>query len=65
MTGTITGYAYETIPNKPILAGTAGKTSVEAQVEDNVHNPGGPSLGMLALGAEGLALWRRDENLSA
>jgi hypothetical protein len=65
MTATITGYAYETIPNKPILAGTPAKPEVKAQVEDNVLHAGAPSLGMLALGAEGLALWRRDESLPA
>ncbi len=48
--GKILGYAYETIPNKPIVAGDEGntaKTSAE------------PTLGALALGATALNLWRK------
>lgn len=55
--GTITGYAYETIPNKPILAGTAQS----APVKTERASAGGPSVGMLAMGAEGLTLWRRED----
>jgi hypothetical protein len=69
MTATITGYAYETVPNKPILvgtaagavAGTAGKPTAEVQLPENIQNQSGPSLGMLALGAESLPLWRREQ----
>ena len=61
ISATITGYAYETIPNKPIVAGTAETASVDAQTKDSVSDRGGPSLGMLAAGADGLTLWRRDE----
>lgn len=68
MSAKITGYAYETVPNKPILAGTASsaagaakKPTAEAQVPENIHNQSGPSLGMLALGSEALPLWRREE----
>jgi len=50
--GAIDGYAYETIPGKPIVAGDTGQ-SEEASLE-----PG--SLGMLALGAPGMQLWRRE-----
>lgn len=57
--GTITGYAYETVPNKPILAGTAEKPSVGVQIH-SAEQVGSPSLGILALGAEGLPLWRRE-----
>jgi len=74
---TLTGYAYETIPNKPI---TAGKTK---GTDDPTSNPDFASsddprhaasltnplpertrpaaLGMLALGAQGVPLWRRKE----
>ena len=46
----LTGYAYETIPNKPIIAGkTHGKGVVTIE-------PG--SLGALAAGANGLHRWR-------
>ncbi|MGA7221039.1 MAG: hypothetical protein WBX38_22180 [Candidatus Sulfotelmatobacter sp.] len=69
ISGTITAYAYETIPNKPIAAGAISGSSDGAQVQgqdlqeesiqkENAH--GGAWLGMLALGANGVALWRRE-----
>jgi hypothetical protein len=68
MSATITGYAYETVPNKTILAGTAGiaaataeKPTAAVQVPQNLRTQSGPSLGMLAWGADGLPLWRREE----
>jgi hypothetical protein len=71
---TITGYAYETVPNKPIKAGTAAtaastaagtaeKPTTEIQVPKNIQNQSGPALGMLALGSQALALWRREDTL--
>jgi hypothetical protein len=65
LTATITGYAYETVPNKPILAGTAGNATAEVRVSREIQNQDGASLGMLALGADGLALWRREEILTS
>jgi hypothetical protein len=65
MSATITGYAYETVPNKAILAGTAAKTTAGAKVPGKIQNQDGASLGMLALGAESLPLWRREETLSS
>jgi hypothetical protein len=62
---TITAYAYETEPNKPILAGTAEESAAEVQAPENTQKQSGPSLGMLAAGADGLPLWRREENLTA
>jgi len=55
---TITGYAYETVANKAIKAGTAATAA--AAVEAPQHHAG-PSLGMLAAGAESMLLWRREE----
>jgi hypothetical protein len=65
ITATLTGYAYETIPNKPIIA---GKTADEVS---NVEQPNPASLtapvreplmlGLLAMGAPGLSIWRREE----
>jgi hypothetical protein len=74
MSATITGYAYETVPNKAISAGTAAfasSTAAEASSNPTAQVSGlknsksedGASLGMLALGAEGLPLWRREETL--
>lgn len=59
LAATITGYAYETVPNKAILAG-AGKSTGE--VPRDSRNQAGPALGMLALGADGVPLWRREES---
>jgi hypothetical protein len=67
----ITGYAYETIPNKPIIT---GKTSGPAKDPTNEElspsasltapipeKPGPVLLGILALGSQGVPLWRRKE----
>jgi hypothetical protein len=59
----ITGYAYETVANKPIKAGTAATPTAEVREPRNVPHQVGPSLGMLAAGAEGMPLWRREETL--
>ena len=58
----ITGYAYETVPNKAILAGAA-KSTDEVQFLREGRNQVGPSLGVLALGSDGMQLWRREETL--
>jgi hypothetical protein len=50
ITATLTGYAYETIPNKPIITGrTKGPDVVTVQPA---------SLGHLALGASAIPVWR-------
>lgn len=61
--GTITGYAYETQPNTAIIAGqTSGASEHAASMPDPLDSQPAPaSLGMLARGADGLALWRREE----
>jgi hypothetical protein len=61
---TLTGYAYETIPNKPIIAGKRSEASESAAVRpDEVLAPGKTqaSLAMLARGADSIAIWRREE----
>jgi hypothetical protein len=63
MTAEVTGYAYETVANKVIKAGTtSGPVSVQAQMQPERQDP--VTLGMLALGAEGVAFWRRDDLIS-
>jgi hypothetical protein len=66
ITATLTGYAYETIPNKPIIAGkTKGPDNASVEESDavlNVPTPEPPSLGALAIGAPGLSIWRRKEH---
>lgn len=64
---TITGYAYETIPNKPILTGATAEAD-EAALTPSELTPQAPQpamLGYLALGAAGLAPWRREEEVVA
>lgn len=61
----ITGYAYESNPNTPILTGQkSGTNEVGTMVPDLNHPPVGTmaSLGLLAQGARGLAIWRREED---
>jgi len=54
----MTGYAYETVPNKPIIAGkTEGFDEVSALPATSEQQPA--TLGLLALGSSGLSIWRR------
>lgn len=62
MTATITEYGYETIANKSLGAGLASTNSADLQAPTMTEPPRRASLGMLALGAEGLSLWRREED---
>jgi hypothetical protein len=55
-TANLTGYAYETEPGKPILAGKRSGPEEQALPEDPQK-----SLGALALGLAGLVAWRREE----
>jgi hypothetical protein len=66
-TAILTGYAYETIPNKPIIAGqTKGleqRNKEDFDASDSLTIPSSPqpaSLGALAMGAPGLSIWRRE-----
>jgi hypothetical protein len=60
-TVTLTGYAYETTPNTPILTGaTSGPVAESSAVATPASEP--MTLAALALGAPGLSLWRRDES---
>lgn len=65
---TITAYAYETIPNKPILAGAITEDDETSLLGPSVAIPPPlqpATLGHLALGAAGLAAWRREEESPA
>lgn len=59
---TITAYAYETVANKKITVGSSGAVADSGNSTSEQVTPSakGPSIGMLALGADGLDLWRRD-----
>jgi hypothetical protein len=78
MHAVLTGYAYETEPNTPIVAGQETGMSECVPVEPRIKGDKGPdatlkfpdirqpaSLGALALGAAGLSLWRRAEQTAA
>jgi hypothetical protein len=55
----LTGYAYETVPNKTIIEGHTSGADIASNHQQ--PSPQAASLGMLARGADALALWRRDE----
>jgi hypothetical protein len=59
---TVTAYAYETEANTPIFAGMTKAPTAELHAPERIQNQAGPSLGMLAVGAEAVPLWRRNEN---
>jgi hypothetical protein len=62
---TVTGYAFENVPNTAIQTGAtkgAQKTDASGPTVPSVPQPA--SLGMLALGAPGLAIWRRPEEMN-
>ncbi|HWY58998.1 MAG TPA: hypothetical protein VNZ03_31335 [Terriglobales bacterium] len=64
----LTGYAYETIPNKPIITGkTKGSDEIDSIAQPNPVSvttpiPKPATLGTLALGMPGLSIWRRKES---
>jgi hypothetical protein len=65
-TAELTGYAYETIPGKAIVAGaTKGPDDAEPTAALSRHAPEPSALGALALGAPGLSIWRRRESAVA
>jgi hypothetical protein len=62
----LTGYAYETVPNTPIVTGkTKGSAADVSGASQNTHASLWPSshppasLGLLARGANGLDVWRK------
>jgi hypothetical protein len=60
------GYAYETVPNRPIITGkTKGPSEVSPDATTAVNRPAKPAtLGVLATGAPGLSIWRRKDSPS-
>jgi hypothetical protein len=70
-TAALTGYAYETIPGKAIVAGaTEGADDTDKNIEQSnpaaltVPTPEPAVLGALAMGAPGLSIWRRKESIA-
>jgi hypothetical protein len=64
-TGLLTGYAYETIPNKAIIAGATEESGVDEANPATLNEPAlqPASLGLLAMGSPTLSVWRREESL--
>jgi hypothetical protein len=66
---TVVGYAYETVPNKPILTGqTSGPIKVNAKnpgAANGINAKAPSSLGLLARGADALTVWRRGAEVVA
>lgn len=62
--GELTGYAYETIPNKAIKAGQEQETEDSAEQSDT-SLLSQPTLGHLAQGARALRLWRQNQQETA
>jgi hypothetical protein len=62
----ISGYAYETIPNASIKDGAVSGTAQVGYLQSpDLRAPAQPqpaSLGLLARGAHGIAIWRREES---
>jgi hypothetical protein len=60
----VAGYAYETEPNKPIIAGDEGNGTAAASspasrmLTEPEADAAAATLGALALGADGIAVWR-------
>jgi hypothetical protein len=69
VSGVLTGYAYETIPNKAIITGRTKRQDAEAIAQ--YAAPQVPTarqeatLGSLAMGSPGLSIWRRKEAAAA
>jgi hypothetical protein len=61
---TLTGYAYETVPNTPIIAGQTTRSEKESAVGPDaaltMPAPKPAPLGLLALGSQGLSIWKRE-----
>ena len=64
---TLTGYAYETSPNKPIVTGKTRASEVKEDATStsvSLPAPAPASLGLLARGASGLAALRRRDAIA-
>jgi hypothetical protein len=70
ITTALTGYAYETVPNKPIIAGETKGPEYDRVEQSHSETstmpaPETASLGLLATGSRALSIWRRREGASS
>jgi hypothetical protein len=67
VTATLTGYAYETVPNRPIVTGKKTGLEQAPRIAKRTRSGAGSAafqpatLGRLAQGADGLEAWRREQ----
>ena len=67
ISATLTGYAYETVPNKSIVTGKKKGPTVQGAVKQSsppavtTLHPDPAALGFLAMGSPGLSVWRRED----
>jgi len=64
ITAALTGYAYETIPGKSIIAGQTKGPDEIGTIEPPAPTQQPATLGALAMGSPGLSIWRREEQVS-
>jgi hypothetical protein len=57
----LTGYAYETVANQPIVTGQTSGTAEESSLTRPASSHSNVQLGLLALGSHGLSAWRRED----
>jgi hypothetical protein len=67
LAGTVlNGYAYETVANQPILTGKAnGPVEEASSISPMLDSPQPATLGLLARGERGLAIWRKSDEQEA
>jgi hypothetical protein len=62
---TLTGYAYETVADKPIVTGKTNESGDDGDaISASVPSPAPASLGLLARGSSGLVAWRRRDAIA-
>ncbi|MGA8764470.1 MAG: hypothetical protein WB562_16500 [Candidatus Sulfotelmatobacter sp.] len=59
----LTGYAYETLPDMPIIAGKTSSADAEETAQNHASGPVPATLGLLAMGTPALSAWRRQESV--
>ena len=61
----LTGYAYETVPDAPIIAGKTSGPDAEETAEVHAPSAEPATLGLLAIGSPALSAWRHEESVGA
>ena len=61
----LTGYAYETVADTPIIAGATSGPDAEVNPQGLAPGRAPATLGLLAMGAPGMSIWRREESVDA